>query len=381
MEANSQQNSVLEETYGKIKNYLEINNFPVGTKLQPIRNIAKEFNVSYLTAQKAVKALQVQGALEARRGDGLYVAGESNNLSGKFSDADIRQYLSNKKQKMCSLCVVLPFWATGRRDSAVFDIIRGILVNSDKNDWSVELIYNSGTEDDFESSHPDFLRKIEMRKPNGVVWIQPRTVHKMNIMRLIDRGYEVVITGRNFKDIPAKCIQMDMGDLARKTVKYLMSKGSENFVMITAPIIGMSKDQHSIDIVEAIQKEAKKRGISMPYDRICQAAFAPARSAIVESFFESHRDLDGIICLHEDILEEIEKIDKNGLFEKRTNRIPMVDTTGIFNFNSHKMKNIEMVLVEWPLENMGRAVIQEFEKKWKDNIVTEPIDLGVEILK
>lgn len=340
-------------------------------------------NVSYMTAQKAIKALQIQGVLEARPGDGVYITGKPKPFEGSIvSFLETNDGGGKPAKNGCgsyTIAVVMPYWVCERGEAQIYRIIRGILAQSDPHHWSIELIHNSGDLSTHESSHPDFIDKIESRKPDGIVWLQPILSHKMNLMRLVDRGHKVVVTGREFPDIPVACVQMDLADLAKKSIDYLIEKGSDKIAMLTGPIEGQFKDPHSVDIVKAFKSEFNRRGIDFSDELICQAAFSTYDSMIVHSFIEAHPDINGIVCLHElHIIEELEKMDCTGFFSSAIN---MVNTSGIYYQGRYNLfKCFSMANVQWPLENIGRGIIREFEKEWLDEYENKPIDLSVSIL-
>lgn len=374
---------LVDGTYKKIANDLTSNQYAIGTKLEPIRMLAKKYSVSYMTAQKAIKALQIQGVLEAKPGDGIYITGKVKPLEGSVIDFLETNEGTTKPNRnhhaTYTIAVVMPYWVSERGETQIYKMIKGILAESDLHQWSIELIHNSGDLSTHESAHPDFIDKIESRRPDGIVWLQPTLSHKMNLMRLVDRGHKVVVTGRDFPDIPVACIQMDLDDLAKKSIDYLIRKGSEKIALLTGPIEGQFKDPHSIDIVNAVKAELAVRKIDFSDDLICQAAFSTYDSIIVHSFIENHQDVDGFICLHElHIIEELEKMDCTGFFNKSIN---MVNTSGIYYQGHYRLfKHFNMANVAWPLENMGRAIIRVFEKEWLSDIPSDPIDLSVDII-
>jgi len=377
--------SLIEGTYRKITRELESNNYAIGTKLQPIRHLAKKFNVSYLTAQRAIKALQLQGVLEAKPGDGLYVVGKPKSLKEGalelLSKKNNPIYRNHKKNgDSYSIGVVMPFWISERGSAVVYEIVKGIVSESDKNQWPVELIHNS----DNESELPAFVEKIHQRNFNGIVWLQPTPWHKMNLMRLVDLGYDLAVTSRNFKDIPTHSVQFDHRDMARKIAHlFLDEKGVKKFGLITGPIEGFGPDPYSIDIVEALREEFTRRGCNIPDELICQAFFSSKHELIVDDFMRSNPDLDGLICLHELETSELEQIDRLiALGAGKARKVPMVEISGIFNISLHQMEYVDVVAIEWPLENMGKAVIRKFEENWlnEEEVCTDKIDLSVNLL-
>lgn len=387
-----EQAGVLDGTYKKIADELVNNGYPIGTKLQPLRILAKNYKVSYLTVQKAIKVLQMQGALTAKPGDGIYVTGRPKPLSGQVAD-----FLENGKEdglpafrtngrkngftKNHSLCVIMPYWVSERGSACIYSIIKGILGASDPYHWPVELIHNTGDEIYNESSKPDFVDKIEQREPDGIIWIQPILGHKMNIMRLIDRGHKVVVTGRPFKNVPVKCVHMDYYDMAEKATDFFLERGCKKIALFPGYFHGQIEDQYSVEIIRAFKEIMNKRGIPLPEDNICQSGFRPIHKRIIRPYLEEKPDIDGIVCFHEHILTELERLDKLGHFDKIGRKVPMVDVSGIFNFSDHQLGQIEHMNIEWPLENMGRAVIREFEKEWLENVPDKHIDLSVKLIK
>ncbi len=376
-----QESSLIDSTYNKIAEELAANNYTIGTKLQPIRLLAKKFNVSYLTAQRAVKAMQIQGALDARPGDGLYVVGHPKplhssvmELLSKKNDTDPKSEAAESRSTR-SIGVIMPFWLSSRGGAAIYELVKGMVSESDKYHWPVELIHNAGSE----SELPEFVDKIHRRNLGGIVWLQPTTWHKMNLMRLRDLGYEVVVTGRDFRDIPVKCVKFDHPDMARKVVAFFKSRNITNVGMLTGPIDGYIVDPYSVDIVDALREELEKNGLALPYDNICQAYLSHKHELIVEDFIRNTRGLQGFVCLHELLMPAIEKLDKEGVFGT-DKQVPLLDVSGIFNRFAHNMQGIEMVGVAWPLENMGRAAIRPFEHKWVQHNMLEDIDLSVNIV-
>ncbi len=383
-------NRVLDGTYKKITKDLMTNSYPLGTKIQPLRELAKRYKVSYLTVQKAIKALQIQGVLEAKPGDGIYVVGSPDTVSVQIPDS-IEEHEFGKNGHLKpkngkngkngvqrrSLCVVMPYWMSDKGSACIYNIIKGILAASDPYHWPIELIHSCGDETYNDSAHPDFIDKIEYREADGVIWIQPILMHKMNLMRLVDKGYKVVVTGRPFKEVPVKCIHMDFTDMADKVAGYFQARGSKKIGMIAGHMEGQFEDQYSVQIVEKIREAMVQKGLPVWDDMICQAGYRPIHKAIIRDYLDRNPDLDAIICFHEHILEEIEVLDKEGFFKRKT---PLVDISGIFNYTWHEYNQIEHVNIQWPLENMGKAVIREFENEWLSKSSTQEIDLSVKLI-
>ncbi|HBG28842.1 MAG: hypothetical protein A2Y10_03670 [Planctomycetes bacterium GWF2_41_51] len=379
MKAN--ESSLINGTYKKISEDLKNNNYSIGTKLQPIRSLAKKFNVSYLTAQKAIKALQLQGTLEARPGDGLYVVGKPVSLTDNVlefisKNDSSKNTVERKRRDTYCIGVVMPFWLSTYGSTAIYEIVNGLVSEGDKLNWPIELIHNSGNE----SELPEFLEKIKRRNFSGIVWLQPFLSHKMNLMRLADFGYDVVITGRNFKDLPIKSILFDHQDMAKKIADHFAEINAKKIVMFTGPIEGFITDPYSVEIVNALKSEFEKRGGTLPNEHICQAFLSNKHDLIIEDFIKNNSDMEGMICLHEYLKPDIEKAERKG-YLKTNRKISMIDISYTFFREVHNMEKVEIIGMRCPLENMGRLAIKHFEEKWVENKVSEPIDLSIELLK
>lgn len=377
--------NLLESTFRQICEDLEKSGFEVGTKIQPIRNLAARYKVSYLTAQRAVKLLQKCGVLEARPGDGIYVAGQTGDIKeANFQDILARMpqtHVSSEKErdtekKTRSIGVVMPFWASDSGSSVIYKMVKGLLARTDTRNWSVEMIHNTG----MESVRPGFIDKILKKGFDGVVWLQPVNTHMMNLMRLADRGVPVVATGRRFEEVPIPTVHMDNDDLARKCVDYLLGRGCRDLAMLTGPIEGVFADCYSMDIVAAVKKAMSERGLELSPERICQAYPSPHASSILQCFFGKNKSIDGVICLHYNLLIKMESTE-HVIFEGYGARLPLVDVTAIFESGLRPLKHVEVIKVAWPLENIGRAAVMEFEKMWLNESVTEKPDLSVDIIE
>lgn len=64
---------------------------------------------------------------------------------------------------------------------------------------------------------------------------------------------------------------------------------------------------------------------------------------------------------------------------KLEKKIPLIDVSGIFNFEEHRFRNFEIKQVQWPLEELGKAVINEFEKQWVKDYNPAEYKLQVQI--
>ena len=367
-----------------------------GTKLKPIHELAKQYKVSYLTAQKAVKMLQEDGVVISRRGDGTYVA----NISAKNTNGGRQEVppepeavsigplkkavpagpqTSIKAVTEISIGIIMPYWMSDQGAMAFHRITKGFLNRIDKHRWRVEMINNAY----HEAALPDFVEKIVAQNLNGIFWVAPQPEHQMNIMRLIDRGVATVAAGRSFPDLPLKSFFTDMTDLAEKMVDYCLKKNHKKIILLTGLTEGQEADANSVTIVTEMRKALKAKGIELPDSNIGQAAIFTHENKVLEilarHFLLQHPDADTIISYHEEFFPIIAELDEQNFWPNSENMIIM-DVNGEFAFNRNRIGRIPVTRIGLPLENMGAASAREFEKLWLDQSVNHKVDLSVRLI-
>ena len=67
----------------EILNRIKHRNFKQGDRILPLRKLCLEYNVSHITAEKAIGELVHEGILYKRQGMGTFVVGRKNDLSVK----------------------------------------------------------------------------------------------------------------------------------------------------------------------------------------------------------------------------------------------------------------------------------------------------------
>lgn len=359
-------------TYEKIRRDLIENNVPAGTKLVSIQELAKKYNVSYLTAQRAVKLLQKDGYLRSRRGDGTYV---TEKITGSEPDTQKK----NITKRVHSIGVIMPYWMDDSGALAFHRINRGFLSRLDGKKWRIEMINNEF----HEAAKPDFVDKILQKGLDGIFWVAPQPEHQMNIMRLIDKGMLVVGSGRRFPDLPFVSTFADFPDMGKKIAEYCVKNKYTKIIVLCGILKGELKDANSANFVKNISEALKEKNIELPDENIGQAAIFTRDNSVLNAlgriFLEKHADAEVIISYHEEFFPIIEELDSKNFWQDPTSMI-IIDVNAEFGFNRKQVGRIPVASISLPLENMGTAAAMEFEKKWLDKSDDRCPDLSVTLV-
>jgi DNA-binding LacI/PurR family transcriptional regulator len=379
---------VPEKTYEKIYAKINKERWPAGTKLQPIHELAKEYEVSYLTAQRAIRMLQQDGILVSRRGDGTYVTGKSTIENDSKEDINSFKELYSSKNVVSHgksrtthfIGIVMPYWMSDICGAVAFHrIIRGFLGHIDHHKWPVDLIYNTY----HEAAKPDFLDKILQKHLDGIFWLAPQPEHQMNIMRLIDRGIAVTSVGRIFPDLPFNGVFVNITDMAKKIADFCCSNNSNKTLLLTSPIEGELQDANSAVFARELRKALEIKNIKLPDDCIGQAAIFFPRNKLTEvltlEFLKRHPDADTIIAYHETFFPSIENLDKQNFWENPESMV-VIDVNGEFVQNKDRIGRIPVTRLAFPLEDMGLAAAIELERKWLSKDGFKCPDLSVKLI-
>jgi DNA-binding LacI/PurR family transcriptional regulator len=338
-----------------------------GARIQPLRELAGTYGVSYVTAQRAVKVLQEQGLLEAHPGDGIYV-----KKGGLGAVAEIKPGQPPVTKRVA---IVQPYWIQSFGAMAIHRIIKAFMEQSDAHGWPVELIY--GSEDD--ARRPEFVDKFIQRGIDGVVWLRPVGLHRMNLMRLVDRGVSVVLCGRRFPELPIPAVAEDYGDIARKTLAWCREQGIVQPALLLGMLSGDGIDPYSRDLLAAYREAAKEPGYSFPSGSICQAQGVPRALHILERFVHENPDADAFVCPFSSLLKNLRDMVFAGHW-KDPSRIAVIDLMYEYEQDElHDLGGMRLLKVLNPFEAMGEALCRVLASEWTEAPENEPIDLSVRI--
>ncbi len=371
--------SLYKKTAETIYNSLVISKTAPGARLLPIKILANNYNISYLTTQRALSCLQKDGYLTSKRGSGTYVTEkilDSNSKRIQMNTAatdqiPITEIMESADQKSRSIGIILPYWMKEHGELAYHKIIRGFLNGIDTLNWRVEMINNFS----HQASNPGFVNKIIEKRLDGILWLSPQIEHKMNIMRLIDHNLHVVGIGRVFSDLPFISIFTDLNDLAKKIVNKYWNP-AKKMVLLIGPTGGLLMDENSCTFAEGIKNALRLRNYELPEENIgTTAIFTPGcreMERLTIDFLNRHSDADIIICYNEELLSAIGKLDA-GDFWKSPQPI-ILSINADFGLKIEKAGRIPVIPANLPLENMGAAAAHNFKEKWTSQPM-QPFDI------
>ncbi len=343
------------------------------TRIKALRELALDYEVSYQTIQRSIQLLKTKGILEIRKGDGIYLARSLENeqkaaaqkpgISGESGREKKRQ-----RQTDHVIAIVPPVWAGEEYPEhfgqpAVHRLLAGFLAECDQHHWGIEMIYNAPPD---EAVHPEFVDKIVRRGVDGVLWLRPNLSHRMNIMRLIDRGLFVVGCGRTFPEIPMPSISEEHEKIARQVLQWLKARGKTKISLLTAFTEGRHSDPFAVDLSRIFIQAAKEEQLELPENAICQAFGLPLgqREDILRLFFERHRDLNGVICVFNPLLSGLEQLALRKELPQ-VEQMVCVDLMSDYRpFIPSAKSHLTVAGVQNPLEDIGRLLASQFVGHW-----------------
>lgn len=343
------------------------------TRIRTLRQLALDYDVSYQTIQRSVQLLKQRGILEIRRGDGVYLAKGLENiksvpLQNAAPSGEGGKERKRQRQTDHAVAIVPPVWAAEEYpehfgQAAVHRLLAGFLAECDQHHWGIEMIYNAPPD---EADQPEFVDKIIRRGVDGVLWLRPNVGHRMNMMRLIDRGLFVVSCGRQFPKLPAPNVSEDHVKIARQTFQWLKARGKTRIGLLTALSEGRHADPFAMEINRIIAETAAAEGMPLPESAICQAFDLPstARQDIMRLFLQRNPGLNGIICAFNPLLSVMEKLAlANEL--PQVNDLICVDLMSDYRpFVPSAKSHLHVAGVQNPLEDIGRLLAAQFVDKW-----------------
>lgn len=340
---------------------------PAGARLAPLRHLATEYGVSYVTMQKAIRRLHDEGLVEVRPGDGVFVVGgAASQGSGVVRPAIPQTH---------AIGIVQRSWSRGFGAAAIQRIVHGLLEAVDPHGWEVKLIHAT----DHELQGPDFPHKAAAMRIDGIAWLRPGYSQQMNMMRLIDRGIQVVACGRRFERLPIPTSSEDYADAAEKIMAWCVAHGKREAAVLGGPIDGVYADPYAVALCTEIEAAAQRHGMHLPGERICQAEGLPGQDRLVRSFVQAHPEVEAFICPFYNLLIPLCALAREGCWQEPA-RIAVFDLMYDYALGSAlDLSAFLHVPVLNPLEEMGRGMARCFEETWLGEAHTPEPDLSVRL--
>jgi len=366
------------------------NNLPPGTRLQPIRKLAKMYHVSCVTAQRAVSLLQQNGMVRARVGAGGYITEKVyENQTAREIPAPPSPAAGHSRPPrdgVFSIAIVLPQETDTYNITAAYKNTIGILEECDQMNRRVELLHSINDE----SYRPEFVQKILDRNIDGVIWLEPTPRHQMNMTRLQDLGLSQAVIGRRYPDITIPSLHEDYAQMADLIMDLCLARNAKNILFLTGPIekrMGAIPDMDAVDVYFELARSSKERNLAFDIHHVCQAYGSPEANALARDFLKSRRSADIIICQYTELLFVIEELDKQNCWDPPEKKL-VIDLIGsLRHFWDHQMRKSELRIgripvayVDIPIVNIGKAAVRQLERAWLPEVELPAPDVSVKLI-
>ena len=355
-------------TSEKIRN--EIAKLSPGARVIPLRKLSKKYNVSYVTAQKAVKILQSEGVLKARKGKGIFV-GVQNDEKPKKNKSSSDNFTSGTK----NIAIILPCWIHDQGKTAIYSIMSGFIGICQKVRWTTETIFK--VSDDLTWKECGAICDKEY---DGLYWPSPSPNDIVSIVQFQNKGIEVVTSGRGFPQIGLEPIISNINGICIKLVEYSVKKDKANFILLG----GTNKDSIIVDSIsqEFVNDfysalECEKLNSSK---LLVENVLLPggSESLLTEIALKKNPDVNSIACLSERVFPAIEKLLDEGFWD--TNNLPLIfNCVGDYGFNPECIGPIKLVTIRRPYENIGKVAAYKLIEHWLGDQVPD-LDLDIELI-
>ena len=202
--------SAKAKLYEVIINYLEkqiadgmYNN---GIKLPSEADLSKLFNVSRITAQRALDELELKGIIYRKRGSGSYLVENAKSFSGT---ENLQAFAVHEK----NIAFILPYEILGGRFSEIIQNASNVL---EKYGYNM-MLYNSKTN---MMSERELIRKLVAADVNGVILYPQHDLESIDLLYDIWlKKFPFVVIDKKITDIPICSVYSD-----NFTGSYLLTK-------------------------------------------------------------------------------------------------------------------------------------------------------------
>lgn len=354
-----------ERVAARIREDIFDRNLERGTRLKPIRELTEEYKASYLTVHKAIGILRKEGLLESRGSAGTFVLGADGG--GRLERKNGSVGGGSVEAAVKSIAVVHPVWMSEEfphhfGQAAVQRVLNGFLSVADPFNWRIEMVY-SGPPD--EAALTPFVDKITKRGVDAVLWIRPNLGHRMNMMRLVDRGVEVLGFGRKFFELPVEVLSEDHQAGARLVFDWFLSKGKKRVGFLAAPMEGRVADPYVRELFEVYERAAADLGIEFDESHVFQGYGLPKREkeVLLLEFFERLRP-DALVCLFNPIIDSVAELRRShASLAKR--KMVFADLIADYRpMRSRSLGDMPVASLHYPLEALGKQLAWHFAGKW-----------------
>lgn len=330
-----------------LRSELERNAWPPNTQMEPIRDLAKRYGVSYVTMRRALLELRDEGLLEMRHGAGVFVAGPQPDRPPRRAQRRVG--------------IILPPHFGEREPEVASGILASFIPRMERHGWETVPISTA----DNRCAEPAFADEVQGRDLDAVVWLSPHMTHQMNLMRLSDRGMPVVGFGRRFPGMPIPTVTLDLDDLARQVVAHCADEGHDRLGFIAPALEGPDADPAAVDRLRALREHAASHHPAVAVDPVVR--WAPdllVTGGPLKSPIDSHRDVRVWVLAFQRYLTPLASLAADG-FWPDPEAVTVIDSMGHDTEPvPGDLAGLRCIRVVQPAEAHGVALARELEKLW-----------------
>jgi len=294
-----------------------------GELLPSQSKICGTFNVSNITARRALGDLEDQGLIYRQKGKGSFIKKVKN------------------PQKDLKIFLILP-----KRLLLESDFMNGIISQCRDSETGI-YIYNYN-DDDY-----DLMRNLETNTPDGVLWVAPNHCNLVALERIRESGRSIIAFNRTFKNTHMNYISTNHFKGAEKITSELIEAGHRrlDFIGFDAET-DYSRERHDGFLAAASQKNHK-----IETGTVNVSCGGYSQGNLTEEIARMLRDFrpDAVLCSQGAFLNDLLSVVRRGKI-----RIP--DDLKIASFDAVPFEVPEKEYIHevvQPLFEMGRTAVSE----------------------
>jgi LacI family transcriptional regulator len=242
-----------------------------------LKTIAEQLNISVATVSWVLAGKGKDRKISPATQERILLCAESMNYQPNMLARALTRGISN------TVGLILPSIS----DSFYSATAKAIELSLDKINYSL-MICSSESETLRETR---MIRMLKSYRVDGII-IAPTEVSKVEIRRLINESYPLVMFDRFFTDLPASYVLIDNEESTCKVIDHLIRKGSRKIAYLTT-----NPHLHHMDLRrKGYEKALKKHRIEINPELIGEIAFhgyEKGTAATLDRIFQRVPDVDG----------------------------------------------------------------------------------------
>ncbi|MDR2470179.1 MAG: LacI family transcriptional regulator [Tannerella sp.] len=310
-----------------------------------LRTIAEELNISIATVSWVLAGKGKERKISPATQEKILLHASSINYQPNMLARALNRGVSN------TVGLILPSIS----DSFYSAIAKAIELSLDKIDCSLMIC----------SSESETLRERRMigmlksHRVDGII-IAPTEVSKIEIRRLIDESYPLVLFDRFFTDIPASYVLIDNEESCYKLTEHLVRKGSRKIAFITT-----NPHLHNMDLRrKGYEKALKKHRMEINPSLIGEIGYHGYEKNLpstLDRIFRATPDIDAFLfATHILAIEAFQYFREHRIDYNRKFRLACIHEESLFQ-NIAPHINVAMM----PVVKIGRRIVDILAEQMK----------------